>query len=121
MQSNGPAQVDFGDGQRQVRELVDRLMSALRGGANLSPLIAEELIEALAKPDRVSAARLTRRQVDVLRLIAGGCRMKKIAAELNISTRTVETHKYEMMRNLGVRTTAELIRFAISHGIAAPG
>ena len=41
--------------------------------------------------------------------------MKEIAASLNLSTRTVETHKYQMMQTLGVHSTAELVRYAIEH------
>jgi DNA-binding NarL/FixJ family response regulator len=43
--------------------------------------------------------------------------MKEIAVELNISTRTAESHKYEMMQALGVETTAELIRYALRLGL----
>ena len=55
---------------------------------------------------------LTPRQVEVLRLIVKGQRMKEIAATLQLSTRTVETHKYEMMQVLGLHSTAELVAFA---------
>ena len=55
---------------------------------------------------------LTERQREVLRLIVEGRRMKEIGAALDLSTRTVETHKYEMMRVLGVHSTAELVRYA---------
>ena len=47
--------------------------------------------------------------------------MKEIAATLDLSTRTVETHKYEMMRVLGVQSTAELVRYAIEHGSGVNG
>ena len=56
---------------------------------------------------------LTPRQRDVLRLIVKGQRMKEIAANLGLSTRTVETHKYEMMQTLGLHSTAELVRYAL--------
>ena len=46
--------------------------------------------------------------------------MKEIAAALDLSTRTVETHKYEMMRVLGVGSTAELVRYAIEHRLIHP-
>jgi DNA-binding NarL/FixJ family response regulator len=60
---------------------------------------------------------LTPRQREVLRLIAKGLTMKKIAAELGISTRTAETHKYETMEAIGVQTTAELVQYAIKLGL----
>lgn len=56
---------------------------------------------------------LTPRRREVLRLIAEGQRPKQIASELGLSKRTVETHKYEIMSTLGVRTTAELVRYAV--------
>jgi DNA-binding NarL/FixJ family response regulator len=58
-------------------------------------------------------ADLTPRRREVLRLIAEGQRPKQIASELGLSKRTVETHKYEIMSTLGVRTTAELVRYAV--------
>jgi DNA-binding NarL/FixJ family response regulator len=60
---------------------------------------------------------LTPRQIEVLRLIVKGQRMKEIAAVLRLSTRTVETHKYEMMQVLGLHSTAELVRYAIERRI----
>ena len=66
----------------------------------------------------VTRSQLTRRQRDVLRLIVEGRRMKEIAAILDLSTRTVETHKYEMMRVLGVQSTAELVALAVKRDLA---
>jgi DNA-binding NarL/FixJ family response regulator len=51
----------------------------------------------------------------VLRLILDGRRMKEIAATLQLSARTVETHKYQIMEVLGVASTAELVKYAIEH------
>jgi DNA-binding NarL/FixJ family response regulator len=61
---------------------------------------------------------LTTRQREILRLIVEGRRMKEIAAALQLSTRTVENHKYEMMQALGLHSTAELVRYAIEHRLA---
>ncbi len=63
---------------------------------------------------------LTARQREVLRLIVEGRRMKEIATILNLSPRTVETHKYELTRALGLRSTAELVRYAIEHKLVVP-
>ena len=60
---------------------------------------------------------LTPRQRDVLQLVAEGRTMKEIAGTLGMSTRTAETHKYHMMQALGCRTTADLIRFAVTSGV----
>ena len=64
------------------------------------------------------APALTPRQIDVLRLIAKGQRMKNCRV-LRLSTRTVETHKYDMMQVLGVHSTAELVRYAIEQRLIA--
>jgi DNA-binding NarL/FixJ family response regulator len=53
----------------------------------------------------------------VLRLIAQGLTMREVASELGISTRTAESHKYEMMEALGVETSADLIKYAIKLGL----
>ena len=60
---------------------------------------------------------LTVRQRDVLRLVVQGKRMKEVAAILGLSTRTVETHKYELMQSLGFHSTAELVRYALEEGL----
>ena len=62
-----------------------------------------------------SELQLTSRQREILRLIVDGKRMKEIASLLDLSTRTVETLKYELMRSLNVHSTAELVRYAIEH------
>ena len=62
-------------------------------------------------------ARLTPRQREVLHLLTEGRSAKEIAASLAISPRTVEYHKYQMMETLGLHTNAELIHFAIKHGL----
>jgi DNA-binding NarL/FixJ family response regulator len=60
---------------------------------------------------------LTRRQSDILQLLARGCALKEIAAALAISPKTVEFHKYRIMAQLQVRSTAELIATAIRHDL----
>ena len=63
--------------------------------------------------------KLTPGQREVLRLVAEGMSAREIGALLKISPRTVEFHKYRMMEDLGLRTNAELIQFAIKHGLAS--
>jgi DNA-binding NarL/FixJ family response regulator len=64
-------------------------------------------------------ARLTSRQREVLQLVAEGKTTKEIASALNISAKTVEFHRSSVMDQLGLRTTAELTRYALIHGIIA--
>jgi DNA-binding NarL/FixJ family response regulator len=104
--------------QSAGEELIAAIQEVLKGRTYLTPLITKNVIANLteATPPTV---KLTPRQREVLRLIADGRRMKEIGAILELSTRTVESHKYEMMRALGVQSTAELVRYAIQIGLAA--
>ena len=94
-------------------ELVAAIRQALQGRVYLTPALTKEVLERMAGSPGPPEPQLTVRQRDVLRLIVKGQRMKEIAANLGLSVRTVETHKYEMMRVLGVGSTAELVRYAI--------
>ena len=98
-------------------ELHVAIQEVLQGRAYVTSRVAKGVLTALATHNGDAAARLTIRQKDVLRLIAEGRRMKEIGAVLDLSTRTVESYKYEMMQTLGVGSTAELVRFAIKHGL----
>jgi DNA-binding NarL/FixJ family response regulator len=96
-------------------ELVSAIHQVLRGRICLSPAITKEVMERLASPASRADHQLTTRQREVLRLIVAGHRMKEVAAKLGLSTRTVEFHKYEMMRVLEIQSTAELVKYAIEH------
>jgi two-component system, NarL family, response regulator NreC len=98
-------------------ELIDAIDEVLNGRTYLAPAITQEILAAFDEK-RGDDVELTPRQRDVLRLIVQGRRMKEIAAVLNLSTRTVETHKYEAMRMLGVQSTAELVALAVKRGLA---
>jgi DNA-binding NarL/FixJ family response regulator len=94
-------------------ELVAAIRQALRGRVYLTSALTKGVMERMAGSPRASPPQLSPRQRDVLRLIVKGLRMKEIAANLGLSTRTVETHKYEMMQTLGLHSTAELVRYAL--------
>jgi DNA-binding NarL/FixJ family response regulator len=100
-------------------ELVRAIHEVLLGRVYVTPLITGAALTALARPTPSFEVRLTARQLEVLRLVAEGHPMKEIATALQISRRTVETHKYEIMHAVGVKTTAELIRYAIDHFLVA--
>jgi len=93
-------------------ELLTAIREAMKGRVYLTPALTKEVMERIAGP-RAAEPELTARQRDVLRLIVQGLRMKEIAANLGLSVRTVETHKYEMMETLGLHSTAELVRYAL--------
>lgn len=99
-----------------AEELIKAIQSVSKGARYITPLLAGDLISTLVTVSPLPAARettLTSRQREVLQLLAEGKTMKEIAAQLGISTRTSESHKYEIMRLLGIQTTAELIRYAV--------
>lgn len=100
-------------------ELIAAIEDVLQGRTYLTPLMTKDVLATLTTPADTDQAVLTPRQRDVLRLLADGKRMKEIAAILGLSTRTVETHKYEMMQALGVGSTAELVKYAIKHDLTA--
>ena len=101
-------------------ELAQAIRAALDGGTFVSPALAGELFRSLkgggaAVSDPV--AQLSARQREILRLLADGLSAKEIAKKLDISSRTVEFHKYQLMESLGMKSGAELIHFAIKQGI----
>ena len=100
-----------------AEDLIDAIDEVLNGRTYLPPAVTKQVLAALAQRGS-GEIELTPRQREVLHLIVEGRRLKEIAAILNLSARTVETHKYEMMRVLGVQSTAELITLAVKQGLA---
>ncbi len=101
-----------------VDELVKAIQCVSRGGTYVTPLLGDLISSLLtAGPHKCRAATLTSRQLEILQLLAEGRTMKEIGQMLNITRRTTESHKYEIMRNLGLKTTAELIRYAIRRNL----
>ena len=96
-------------------ELTVAIDAVLENHLYLSPTIAAGMIDILRDPAGASAEfeQLTHRQREILQLFAEGKTMKEIASVTNLSTRTVEWHKYKMMRLLRVRRSAELIQHAV--------
>ena len=89
--------------------------------ARVSQLITDYLRggKVLAETRKRSAAQLTEREHEVMRLLAEGMTSKEVASLLQISIRTVESHRINMSRKLGFNSVADLVRYAIRNGIAA--
>jgi len=105
-----------------VSELVTAIRETLKGRSYLTPLITHETLHFfLDKPPEAVTAQgeLTLRQREVLQLVAEGRSIKEIASILHISPKTAAFHKYRIMDQLGLRTTAELTQYAIKHGIVS--
>jgi len=102
-------------------ELIAAIRAALDGQTYVSPSVAGSIFRVMSEqPDQVGGPELslTPRQREILQLLAEGRSAKEIGDALAISTRTVEFHKYQMMDRLDLHTNAELVRFALKHGIA---
>lgn len=99
-----------------VPELIEAVQFALEHKTYVTPSIASGMIQSLTRPQRDSSdvdTPLTARQREVLRLLAEGKSMKEVAAVLNLTVRTVAFHKYRMMQMLNIKSSAELVRFAV--------
>ena len=102
------------------QELVLAMREAMKGQTYVTPMIAGDLIGAFQSGAPLKGelkAALSPRQREVLQLIAEGKSIKEIAAILRISTRTAEFHKYRIMEQLNIKTSAELVQYAVKHGI----
>src|SRR6266516_5467306 len=109
--------------QTAAADLLKAIREVRRGNSFFSPAISKRIIkhyhETLLKgvPVRKSTDLLTTREAEVLQLIAEGKANKQIAAELNISIKTVEKHRQQLMNKLNIHTIAGLTRYAISKGV----
>jgi DNA-binding NarL/FixJ family response regulator len=101
-----------------AQELKQAIQEALRGRSYLTPLITRDVVGSLLAPPMERHA-LTTRQREVLQLLAEGKSMKEVAAILDMTPRTVAFHKYRMMDQLRLKTSAELVKFAVRQGIVA--
>ena len=110
-----------------VTDLVKAIREVRKGRAFFSPAICKRLMnhyrETLVKgaPVRKRTDLLTSREAEVLQLIAEGEANKQIAAELNLSIKTVERHRQRLMNRLGIHDIAGLTRYAISKGVIETG
>lgn len=99
-------------------ELLLAVREVMKGRSYVTPLVTEGLVGSfMDAADRKPVHDLTPRQREVLQLLAEGHSMKQVAAVLNVTPRTVAFHKYRMMEQLNIRSSAELIQFAITHHI----
>lgn len=106
-------------------EAYDQLMMAVKVILNdkrfispkVSNLVADSYVRAIDEAESSSLEILTKRELQILKLIAGGAANKTIAAKLKLSIRTVETHRANLSNKLGIKNTAGLVKYAISKGL----
>jgi len=97
-------------------ELVQAIRAAVSGGTWLNPELGARMAATPVGPVG-PLADMSEREIEVLRLIALGHTNKEIAEQLYLSVRTVETHRAHVQRKLGATTRADLVRYAIDHGL----
>ncbi len=101
----------------------DEILGAARliasGKSYLSPNISDHLVNAILEEDESENALsgLTRREREVLRLVAEGYSSREIAGNLGVSAKTIETHRSRLMSKLGIHKTSKLVRFAFEAGV----
>jgi DNA-binding NarL/FixJ family response regulator len=103
-------------------EMMTAVHEVLRGKSYISPAFCKEEINYLSRKRSKlldESDLLTERQREVLQLLAEGKAMKEVGDVLNMTIRTVCFHKYRMMRTLGARSNADLVRYAVKHRIVA--
>ncbi len=104
------------------QELSKAVREVLKGHVYLTPLVPEDLVDSLSYKKghkKESPAPLTERQQEVLALLVKGNTMKQVAAILKVRPRTVAFHKYRMMASLKISSNAELIEYAVNHGLGS--
>jgi DNA-binding NarL/FixJ family response regulator len=104
--------------QSATSELLAAIRQVMEGRSYVTPLITEGLVGSLMRPDGTAPSHeLTPRQREVLQLLAEGRSMKEVADLLDLTPRTVAFHKYRIMEQLKVKSTAELVQYAVKHHI----
>ena len=100
-------------------ELPIAIQEALKGISYVTPRVRRAMQERYIRDPKAAAQphQLTDRQREVLQLFAEGRPMKEIADILNVTLRTVQFHKYRVMEDLGIATNAELVQYAMRHGM----
>jgi DNA-binding NarL/FixJ family response regulator len=98
--------------------LVGAIRKVATGGAFISPAIAEQLAHGVIRSDeRLPHTLLSDREFQVFQSLANGESVSAIADKLSLSAKTVSTHKTRIMQKMGMQSAADLIRYALEHGV----
>jgi DNA-binding NarL/FixJ family response regulator len=103
-----------------AQELIQAIHAVMKGDYYVTPLITKDVISAfitMGRPHIPAADDLTARQREILQLVAEGFSAKEIATQLKLSHRTIEFHKAKIMEVLDLHTTADLVKYAVVHGL----
>lgn len=104
-----------------AQELLKAIREVARGRRYLSSGVAQALAFANLEPEASPFTKLTQREMQIAKLLVQGLRMSAIADKLNLSPKTVSTHKYNLMEKLGVSDMPSLTRLALKHGLLVDG
>ena len=105
--------------QSAPEQLVNAIRQVASGKKYLSPAVAQQLADAISEDTEKSPhERITDREYQVLKLIAAGKTLTQIAETLNLGVATVSTYRARLLEKMGLRSTAELIRYGLEHGLA---
>jgi two-component system, NarL family, invasion response regulator UvrY len=103
---------------RSLDQLVEAVRRVHRGGIYVSPSLGETLAARLLGPERgPTHGALSDREFEVLRGLAEGESLKQLAARMSVSPKTVTTYRSRILQKLGLRGNAELVRYALAHGL----
>jgi DNA-binding NarL/FixJ family response regulator len=103
-----------------AQELLQAIQAVMNGAFYLTPLVTKDVLSWLLAPGQSHIPAiddLTTRQREILQLVAEGYSAKEIASQLKISHRTIEFHKAKIMEMLNLHTTADLVKYAVAHGL----
>lgn len=106
-----------------VSELSLALDAVMKGEKFLTPKVAQTVVEGFLRdgdPDGEPVEDLTERQREILQLIAEGRSTREMAEQLDVSVKTIETHRSRLMDRLGIRDVPGLVRFAVRAGLVSP-
>jgi DNA-binding NarL/FixJ family response regulator len=99
-------------------ELVGALRKVTNGGKYISSTLAEQLVAEIGSDSpRPSPERLSEREFQVLRMIAQGKTISQIAEDMGLSVKTVSTYRTRLLQKMKMKTNAELVRYAVQHGL----
>jgi len=102
-------------------ELIKAIREVLQGNSYVTPAVAQQLLDQFIRdPNPVHTSKLSRRQRQVLQLLAEGKNMTQAAQVLGITARTVAFHKYRIMEEFNLKTTSDLLRLAMKENIVSP-
>jgi len=99
------------------KQLLKAVMSVAEGKIFLSSAVSQTVLQDLIKSEKESSRSPTRRQLEIIRLLAEGKENKEVAAALGITLRTVESHRAQIMLRLGLHSLTELVHYAIRNKI----